>query len=114
MGKSIHEKIIINNNKTSITYAECYKRYLNETSISDKLHMICPKCCQQLQRVHSLHLDAEELTKKICCTLRKTKRLNRIRQFHQTDEQPPVIIKDESVLANQSYDIVEHVSHLLK
>jgi hypothetical protein len=104
MGKSIHEPIIINNTK-SITYAECCQRYLNETSLSDKLHIICMKCCDNLQRVHLLHLDAENLTKKICRTFYKTKRLNRIRHTYSKN----IEIKEEPLPAS---DPTKHVNNL--
>ncbi|CAF3738499.1 unnamed protein product [Rotaria sp. Silwood1] len=78
-GKSIHDNLDKN-----ITYNECCQRYLNGTYESDKLQMICPKCCHDLQRVYSLHKDAEELTKKIHHTWCKTKRLNRTRHSHLT------------------------------
>ncbi|CAF3215361.1 unnamed protein product [Rotaria sp. Silwood2] len=78
-GKSIHDNLDKN-----ITYNECCERYLNGTYESDKLQMICPKCCHDLQRVYSLHKDAEELTKKIHHTWCKTKRLNRARHSHLT------------------------------
>ncbi|CAF0793971.1 unnamed protein product [Rotaria sordida] len=78
-GKSIHDNLDKN-----ITYNECCQRYLNGAYESDKLQMICPKCCQDLQRVYLLHKDAEELTKKIRHTWYKTKRLNRARYSHST------------------------------
>jgi hypothetical protein len=92
MGKSIHDKL----NK-NITYEECCQRYLNETYESSKSHMICPKCCHDLQHVYSLHNDAEELTAKIRHTWSKTKRLNRARQprhvlsrNNENDSSPPL------------------------
>jgi hypothetical protein len=74
MGKFAHDNL----NK-DITYGECCQRYLNESYESDKCHMICPKCCQNLQQVYSLHKNAEQLTEKIRHTWHKTKRLNRTR-----------------------------------
>ncbi|CAF3644519.1 unnamed protein product [Rotaria socialis] len=76
-GKSIHENLDKN-----ITYNECCQRFLNGTYESDKLKMICLKCCQDLQRVYTLHKDAEDLTTKIRHTWHKTKRLNRARHFN--------------------------------
>jgi hypothetical protein len=74
MGKSIHDNLDKN-----LTYGECCKQYLNGSYESDKLHMICPKCCHNLQQVYSLHKNAEELTEKIRHSWYKTKRLNRAR-----------------------------------
>jgi hypothetical protein len=85
MGKSVHDNL-----EKNITYGECCERYLNGTYEPDKLHMICPKCCDNLQRVYSLHKDAEQLTEKIRHTWYKTKRLNRARHprfnFSRTNE----------------------------
>lgn len=72
LGKSIHENL-----DQGITYGECCQRYLNENYQVEKFHMICPKCCQNLQEVYSLHKNAEELKEKLRQTLYKTKRLNR-------------------------------------
>ena len=87
IGKSVHESFATKDEKV-ITYAECCQRYLKESSLADKLHLICLKCCNNLQRVHSLHTDAEDLTEKIRRTCSKTKRLHRIRHSspkHETD-----------------------------
>ena len=127
MGKSIHEPVMINNKK-SISYAECCQQYLNETSASDKLQIICFKCCDNLQRLHSMHLDAAELTKKLCRNFSKTKRLNRIRRSDlkkdstiEIKEEPLTIELDvEPVLSNNSYtnnhvqpyDAAKYVKHL--
>jgi len=121
MGKSIDDKMIINNSKT-ITYAECCKQYLNEIYQPDKLHMICPKCSHNLENIHSLHLNAEELTKKMHRTLYKTKRLNRIRSSNSDDitiigikKEPSIIsMPIESVVsnANSKYNnFINHVNH---
>jgi hypothetical protein len=74
MGKSAHDNL-----DKDITYGECCQRYLNSTYELDKFHMICPKCCENLQQVYSLHKNAEELTEKLRHTWYKTKRLNRTR-----------------------------------
>jgi len=119
MGKSIDEKMIINNSK-SITYAECCKKYLNDIYQPEKLNMICLKCSHNLQNIHSLHLNAEELTKNIRRTLHKTKRLNRIRSSNMNDitiigikEEPS---STESVVSkknyiNQTNDRINHVNN---
>ncbi len=87
IGKSIQDSIIINNRKT-ITYAECCKKYLNDKCITDKLNIICLKCCDNLKHIHSLHLSAQELTKKLRRICYKTKRLNRIRLQTEIKEEP--------------------------
>ena len=79
MGKSIHDNLDRN-----ITYDECCRRYLNRAYESNKLHMICPKCCQNLQRVYSLYRDAEQLTEELRRTWLKTKRLHRVRHSNST------------------------------
>ncbi len=97
MGKSAQENLDEN-----LTYGECCQRYLNESYESDKLQMICPKCCQNLQQVYSLHKNAQELTEKIRHTWSKTKRLNRTRHarwnFSRTSSSPslPTIATDEN------------------
>ncbi|UJR14919.1 hypothetical protein I4U23_001902 [Adineta vaga] len=98
IGKSIHESIVINNQKT-ITYGECCQRYLKEKSLMNKLHIICLKCCNNLQHVYSLHLDAEELTEKLRRTCYKTKRLQRIRHSSSKTE-TNIEIKVEPSLTN--------------
>lgn len=62
-----------------MTYAQCCNRYLNGCYELEKLHMLCPNCCQNLQRVYALHNDAEQLVERIRHTWHKTKRLNRAR-----------------------------------
>ncbi|CAF0964905.1 unnamed protein product [Adineta ricciae] len=94
VGKSVHESFAIKNEK-AITYAECCRQYLKESSLVDKLHMICLKCCNNLQRVHSLHTDAEDLTEKLRQTCSKTKRLHRIRHSSAKSE-TDIKIKIES------------------
>ena len=79
IGKSIHDSLDKN-----ITYGEFCKRYLSESCDSNKFHMLCPKCCHNLQHIYSLHKDAEQLTEKIRHTCYKTKRLNRARHSHFT------------------------------
>ena len=74
MGKSVHDQL-----NTTMTYAQCCSRYLNGCYELEKLHMLCPKCCQDLQRVYALHNDAEQLVERIRHTWHKTKRLNRTR-----------------------------------
>jgi len=98
MGKSVHESMIINNSK-SITYAECCKQYLYELNHVDKLTMICLKCSHHLQRIYSLHNDAEELTKQMRQTLSKTKRLNRIRSSNSDDITIIAIKKEPSIVS---------------
>ncbi|CAF3684565.1 unnamed protein product [Adineta steineri] len=78
-GKSAHDNL-----DKDITYGECCKRYLNGVYESDKLQMICLKCCQNLQKINSLYKDAEELKEKIRHTWHKTKRLNRARHSRST------------------------------
>ena len=73
-GKSVHDSL-----EQGVTYGECCQRYLSESCDLNKLHMICPKCCQNLQRIHSLYKDAEQLKQSIQHTWCKTKRLNRAR-----------------------------------
>lgn len=94
VGKSVHDSIVINNQKT-ISYAECCQRYLKDVSLVNELRVICLKCSRNLQRVHSLHLDADELAEKLRRTCHKTKRLHRIRQLRSTDE-PSVEVKVEA------------------
>lgn len=72
MGKPLHEKLP----NFNVTYGECCERYLRGNYDQNKLHMICPKCSQDLQRIYSLHHDAEQLIEKIRHTCQKTKRLN--------------------------------------
>lgn len=74
MGKSVHDQF-----DGEMTYGECCQRYLTVNCQLEKLQMICPKCCHNLQQVHALHKNAEELTKRIRQTWSKTKRLNRTR-----------------------------------
>ncbi|CAF0895144.1 unnamed protein product [Rotaria sordida] len=119
MGKSIQESIIINNNKT-ITYAECCQKYLKKTNGFNKLHIICLKCCDNLQHLHSLHLDAEELTKKLRQTSFKTKRLNHIRHSHSKidtnieikEESLSVELVSESVISNNPYIHYDTAQHM--
>ncbi len=113
--------MIINNHKT-LTYAECCKKYFDEISQSDQCNLICLKCSQNLQRIYSLHLDAEELKKKMRRTLCKTKRLNRIRSSNidaiAIKQEPSVIPKPkESIISNnnsESTNSSNHVNHFLK
>jgi len=102
MGKSAHDNLDKN-----ITYGECCQRYLNETYESDKLHMLCPKCCHNLQQVYSLHKNAEELTEKIRHTWYKTKRLNRTRHSrfnlskineNNLSSPLPTIVTDDNII----------------
>ena len=85
MGKSVHDQL-----NGNMTYAECCERYLNGCYEQEKLHMLCPKCCQNMQRVYALHNDAEQLVDRIRHTWQKTKRLNRARlqplNFGRTDQ----------------------------
>ena len=74
MGKSIHDYLDKN-----VTYDECCRRYLNQKCESNKNQIVCPKCCDSLQRIYSLNKDAEQLTEKIRKKWYKTKRLNRAR-----------------------------------
>ncbi|CAF1299143.1 unnamed protein product [Adineta ricciae] len=76
-GKSVHDSL-----DQGVTYGECCRRYLSESCDLNKLHMICPKCCQNLQRIHLLYKDAEQLKQSIQHTWCKTKRLNRARHSH--------------------------------
>lgn len=101
--------MIINNSKT-ITYAECCKKYLNEIYEPKKLNMICPKCCHNLQHIHSLYLDAEEVTKKMRRTVHKTKRLHRIRSPNTGDDTSIIAIKTEPTV--ESNNKINHVNHL--
>jgi hypothetical protein len=105
MGKSIDEKMIINNSK-SITYAECCKKYLNDIYQPEKLNMICPKCSHNLQSIHSLYLNAEELTKTMRRTLYKTKRLNRIRSSNSNDITIIGIKEEPSIIQSSTESIV--------
>jgi hypothetical protein len=73
-GKSVHDKL-----NPTMTYGECCQRYLNVINDNIELHMICPKCCHDLQQIYALHHDAEQLIEKIRHTWHKTKRLNRAR-----------------------------------
>ncbi|CAF0888210.1 unnamed protein product [Adineta steineri] len=104
IGKSIHDSVIINNNKT-ITYAECCQRYLNDKSLSDQSHIICSKCCNNLQNLHSLHVNAEELTNKIHRTCYKTKRLNRIRQSYSINRMNREIKEEPKSLSDTNKHI---------
>ncbi len=116
MGKSIDEKMIINNSK-SITYAECCKKYLNEIAQPEKLNMICLKCSQNLEHIHSLHLNAEELTKKIRRTLYKTKRLHRIRSLNSNNADISIIaIKKEPSIESvvSKNDKINHVNNFFE
>ena len=79
MGKSIHETMKVNN-RPSITYAKCCEKYLRTTGQVDQLTMICLKCSERLQQIHSWHLDARILSKRMCQTFTKTKRLKRLRK----------------------------------
>ncbi|CAF1559274.1 unnamed protein product [Rotaria magnacalcarata] len=116
MGKSIQEPITIDNDE-SITYAECCRKYLKEKNLCDKVHIICLRCCDNLQRLHSLHLDAEEVTKKIRRSFHKTKRLNQIRRSSSKNEKvieikeesSPVEILTEPVPSNNAY-MQKHLS----
>lgn len=109
MGKSVHDQF-----EGEMTYGECCQRYLTVNSQIEKLQMICPKCCQNLQKVHSLHKNAEELTERIRHTWSKTKRLNRTRHTrlncytipspfsaNTTDENVMVNIKEERNIIEQ-------------
>lgn len=127
MGKSIQDMIMINNHQT-ITYAECCRKYLNEKNLFDKYNMICLKCCENLQNLHSLHLNTEDLSKKLRQKFRKTKRLNQIRQTNLNrnktidikEESSPIEIVSESINPNESfihkhvpsYDSPSHVNSL--
>lgn len=77
-GKSIHERMKVNNHP-SITYAKCCEKYLRAIKQVDQLTMICLKCSEHLQRIHSWHVDAQILSKQMCRTFSKTKRLKRLR-----------------------------------
>jgi hypothetical protein len=103
MGKSAQDNL-----DKDITYGECCQRYLTESCEFDRLQMICPRCCQNLQQVYSLHKNAEELIEKIRHSWTKTKRLNRTRHLRSNGNLPtspfststsndtlPVIIKEE-------------------
>lgn len=107
MGKSIHEPMVINNSKT-ITYAECCKKYLHELNHTDQLTMICPKCSHHLQRIHSLHIDANELTKQMKQRVSKTKRLNRIRSS-KSDDITIISVKKEPAMTSKPIESV-HVN----
>jgi hypothetical protein len=121
MGKSIHEPMVINNSKT-ITYAECCKQYFNELNHVDQLTMICIKCSHHLQRIYSLHNDADELTKQMRQTLSKTKRLNRIRSSNSDDitiiavkNEPAMIPKPiEPVHVNTIFEILFFFDNFLR
>ncbi|UJR31763.1 hypothetical protein I4U23_019241 [Adineta vaga] len=78
-GKSAHDNL-----DKDLTYGQSFQRYLNTSDELDKLHMICLTCCQKLQRIHSIHKDAEQLTQKIRHSWYKTKRLNRTRHSRVT------------------------------
>jgi hypothetical protein len=68
------------------------------------------KCCDHLQNVHSLHLNAEELTSKIRRICHKTKRLNRIRYSHT---ELNIEIKEEpsTNIHHHHYIPIEHVNN---
>ena len=83
MGKSVHEKL----NQT-ITYGQCCQQYFTGMYDIEQLHLICPKCCHDLQRVYALHTDAEQLTDKIRHAWHKTKRLNRARRVRPSHPSP--------------------------
>ena len=111
MGKSVHDQF-----DGEMTYGECCQQYLTVNSQLEKLQMLCPKCCQNLQQVHALHKNAEELTKKIRHTWLKTKRLNRTRhsrsnpvRFNDHTHSPTLLINaiDENRIVNvkEEHDI---------
>jgi hypothetical protein len=110
MGKSIHEPMVINNSKT-ITYAECCKQYFNELNHVDQLTMICIKCSHHLQRIYSLHNDADELTKQMRQTLSKTKRLNRIRSSN-SDDITIIAVKNEPAMIPKPIEPVHYRSNI--
>lgn len=74
----MHETIKVHNHP-SITYAECCAKYLHDIDCVNQLTMICMKCSESLQRIHSWHLDAQSLARQMCETFAKTKRLKRLR-----------------------------------
>lgn len=78
MGKSMQETLK-GHNHSSITYAECCAKYLHDIDCVNQLTMICLKCSEYLQRIHSWHLDAQSLARQMCQTFAKTKRLKRLR-----------------------------------
>lgn len=102
MGKSARDNLDKNT-----TYDQCCQKFLNGSYESNKLHMICPNCCQNLQRLYSLEKDAKELTEKLRHTWYKTKRLNRARHTRLTptiahESLPssplPTIASDENII----------------
>lgn len=110
MGKSVHDQF-----DGDMTYGECCQRYLTVNCQLEKLQMICPKCCQNLQKVHSLHKNADELTERIRHTWSKTKRLNRTRHTRvngNTISSPfSSNIADENIMTNvkEERQIIEQI-----
>ena len=120
MGKSVQEKLP----QSTMTYAECCERHLLGTYEQSKLQMICPKCSLDLQRVESLHRDADELTERIRQSCRKTKRLNQPQPFRSlisrlvenssspsplsstvTDDNLPISVKEELEYDDETAEI---------
>lgn len=70
VGKSTNEKF-----NENMTYGDCYRTYLDSKFPIDKVLIFCPKCCDDLNRIHSLKTEAEKLNEKLRQALAKTQRL---------------------------------------
>lgn len=90
----MHETMRVHSHPT-VTYAECCAKYLRDIDCVTQLKMICLKCSESLQRIHSWHLDAQALARQMCQTFTKTKRLKRLRTSLPSEGVAIVNIKQE-------------------